>query len=84
MDQKGALLSWKLSLAETLSFGITIAVFVYFITSNFQSKEDGHKLEQRIENVERDLASLRTGVNQIAVDVSYIRAKVEIINIKTK
>ncbi len=73
MDQKGTILNWKLSLAETLSFGITIAVLVYFITNNFQSKEDGKKLEDRIQNVERDLASLRSGVNQIAVDVSFIR-----------
>lgn len=73
MEQKGTFLSWKLSLAETLSFGITIAFLVFFITNNFQSKEDGKKLEERIQNVERDLASLRTGVNQIAVDVSFIR-----------
>jgi hypothetical protein len=73
MEQSGSLLRWKLSLAETLSFGFTIAIFVYFVTSNFQSKEDGKKLEDRIQNVERDLASLRSGVNQIAVDVSFIR-----------
>lgn len=73
MDQKGNILNWKLSLAETLSFGITIAVLVFFITNNFQSKEEGAKLENRIQNVERDLASLRSGVNQIAVDVSFIR-----------
>ncbi|MBY0413707.1 MAG: hypothetical protein K2Q18_06060 [Bdellovibrionales bacterium] len=73
MEQKGSLLNWKLSLIETLGFGMTVASLVYFLTDNFQSKEEGKKLENRIENVERDLASLRSGVNQIAVDVSFIR-----------
>lgn len=84
MEQKGTLLQWKLSLAETLSFGLTLAVFVYFVTSNFQSKDDARKLEQRIEGVERDLANLRAGVNQIAVDVSYIRGLLTGENTKKK
>lgn len=73
MEQKGSLLNWKLSLIETLGFGMTVASLVYFLTSNFQSKEDALKLENRVENVEKDLASLKIGVNQIAVDVSFIR-----------
>lgn len=76
MEQRGSLLQWKLSLAETLSFGVTLVVFVYFITTNFQSKDEAEKLEKRIENVERDIANLRIGVNQIAVDVSFIRGVV--------
>ena len=73
MEQKGSLLNWKLSLIETLGFGMTVASLVYFLTSNFQSKGDALKLENRVENVEKDLASLKIGVNQIAVDVSFIR-----------
>lgn len=73
MEQRGEFLKWKLTLAETLSFGTVIAVFVYFATVNFQSKDDARKMESRIENVERDISNLRSGVNQIAVDVSYIR-----------
>ncbi len=73
MEQRGALLNWKLSLAETLSFGIAVATLVYFMTANFQSKDEAKKLEERIQNVERDLSSLRIGMNQIAIDVSFIR-----------
>ena len=46
METRGTLLSWKLSLAETLSFGISVALLVWFITTNFQSKEDGKVLEK--------------------------------------
>lgn len=77
MEQKGSILSWKLSLAETISFGITLTILVYFITANFQSKEDGLVLEKRIERVENELSTLRTSVNQISVDTSYIRGRLE-------
>jgi uncharacterized protein YpmS len=73
MEQKGSLLSWKLSLAETISFGVTLTVFVYFITTNFQSKEDGYKLEKRIDRLENEISTIKNGVNSIAVDTSYIK-----------
>lgn len=77
METKGALMNWKLSLAETLSFGITIAILVYFITNNFQSKDDATKLEKRIEKVENELSALRTTLTQISSDISYIRGRLE-------
>lgn len=81
MDQRGTLLSWKLTLAETLgacgTVGAFVSVIMIFANNSFQSKEDASKMYQRIEKVETELSSLKNGVNQIAVDVSYIRGKLE-------
>lgn len=77
MEQKGTLLQWRLSLAETLSFGVTIAVLVYFITDKFQSKEDAMKLERRVEKVEAEISQVKEGINAISKDVSYIRGRLE-------
>ena len=77
MEQKGTLLQWRLSLAETLSFGITIAVLVYFVTDKFQSKEDAQKLERRVEKVETEISQVKEGINLISKDVSYIRGRLE-------
>lgn len=71
------MLAWKLSLAETLSFGITVAALVIFATSNFQSKEDGYKLEKRIDRLENELSNMRTILNQISSDLAYIRGRLE-------
>lgn len=77
MEQRGNLLSWKLSLAETLSFGVTIAALVVFATSTFQSKEDGYKLEKRIDRLEVELSNMRTILTQISSDLAYIRGRLE-------
>lgn len=77
MDQKGPLLQWKLSLAETLSFGITVAFFVWFVTEKFQSKEEAFKLERRVEKVEADISLVKEGISAISKDVSYIRGRLE-------
>jgi len=77
MEQKGSLLKWQLTLAETLSFGITIAVFVYFITNNFVSVTEGVALKLRVEKVETDVTLLRNSLAQIGSDISYIRGRLE-------
>jgi membrane protein insertase Oxa1/YidC/SpoIIIJ len=77
MNQTGSLLKWQLTLAETLSFGITIAVFVYFITNNFVSVGDGVLLKQRVDRVESELSNLRNSLAQIGSDISYIRGRLE-------
>lgn len=77
MEQKGTVLSWKLSLAETLSFGATIAVLVFFITNNFQSKEDGKVLEKRIERVENELSGMKETLSEINSGISYIKGRLE-------
>lgn len=77
MEQKGTVLSWKLSLAETLSFGATIAVLVFFITNNFQSKDDGIILEKRIERVENELSGMKETLSEINSGISYIKGRLE-------
>lgn len=77
MDHKGPLLQWRLSLAETLSFGMTVAMLVYFITEKFQSKEDATKLERRVEKVETEISQVKEGITAISKDVSYIRGRLE-------
>ncbi len=77
MEQRGTVLSWKLSLAETLSFGATIAILVFFITNNFQSKEDGKTLEKRIERVESELSGMKETLSEINSGISYIKGRLE-------
>lgn len=77
MDQTGNLLKWKLTFAETLAFGVTVAVLVTWLSTNYQSKTDAHKLETRIERVELEMSQMREGINNISRDVSYIRGRLE-------
>lgn len=78
MDQnKGSILSWRLSLAETLAFGATVATLVLWLSEKFLLKEDGNKLETRVAAIEGEISQLKTGMGQIAVDVSYIRGRLE-------
>jgi hypothetical protein len=77
MDQKGSITHWRLSLAESLSLAATVAILTLWLTTKFQSKEDAEKLEARVGAVETELTNLRAGMNSIAVDVSYIRGKLE-------
>ena len=77
METKGTLLSWKLSLAETLSFGISVALLVWFVTTNFQSKEDGRVLEKRIERVENELSGMKETLSEINSGISYIKGRLE-------
>lgn len=77
MEQRGSFLKWNLSLAETLAFGMTVAMLVYFVTDKFQSKEDAYKLERRVEKVEAEISQVKEGINSISKDVSYIRGRIE-------
>lgn len=77
MEQVGTLLKWKLTLAETLAFGVTVAVMVVWLSTNYQSKAEALKLENRIERVELEMSQMREGINKISTDVSYIRGRLE-------
>lgn len=77
MEQKGSILNWRLSLAESLALAATVATLTLWITTRFQSKEEALKLEQRVIAVEAEISSLRSSMNSIAVDVSYIRGRLE-------
>jgi len=77
MEQTGTLLKWKLTLAETLAFGVTVAVMVVWLSTNYQSKAEALKLENRIERVELEMSQMREGISNISKDVSYIRGRLE-------
>lgn len=77
MTQHGSLLSWKLSLAETLAFGVTIITVVLWLSDRFLSKEDGSKLEGRVAAIESEISQIKSGMSNIAIDVSYIRGRIE-------
>jgi hypothetical protein len=92
MDEKGSIMKWKLSLAEALSFGMTIAILVWsiswFMSDRFISKNDAVKIDSKVDGVEKglgervtkveaEISQLRASMSQIAVDVSYIRGRLE-------
>lgn len=66
-------------LAVSMAIGI-----VLWAGGEFQSKEDARRQDAEISVMKQDISALRSGMGQVAVDVSYIRAKVEIIGTKNK
>lgn len=84
MEQTGNLLKWKLTLAETLAFGVSLTVIVTWMSANYQSKLEASKLEARIERVETEMSQMREGIHNISKDVSYIRGKIENANFKER
>lgn len=76
-NQGHDLLKWRLTLAETLAFGVTVATLVLWLSDKFQSKDEGFKIEKRVENLEIKISNLSDGINSIAKDLSYIRGRLE-------
>lgn len=76
-----SILKWRLTLAETLAFGVTIVSVTLFMVQNFQSKEDAEAwkiaIESRISSLESKMDSFQESQSKIAVDVSYIRGRLE-------
>lgn len=77
MEMKQPLLSWKLSLAETLAFGCTVAAVVAFSFGNFTSKSEAQALEKRIENLERQLGLMKDDLSHIRATTEYIKGRLE-------
>ena len=83
MEKSGS--QFKFGLVEIVGFGITIASvttsIILWSTSNFQSKEDAKdfkvSVENRVNKVEADIQAMRTSTQQISIDVSYIRGRLE-------
>ena len=71
------LLSWKLSIAETLAFGCTVAAIVAFSFTSFSSKSEAQALEKRIESLERQMYYMRDDLTAIRVSVEYVRGRME-------
>lgn len=84
MEHKGSLLSWRLSLAESLAMAAVVASVTLWMTTKFQSKEDAAKQDTRISAVESEQSNLRSSINSIAVDISYVRGKIENADLKSR
>jgi hypothetical protein len=80
-----SVIGWRFNLGETLGFGFSLASVAVAITlwsvTNFQSKvdaaEEKHSMEKRIEAVEIQMVLVRSSVDSVAKDVSYIRGRLE-------
>lgn len=74
-------MKWNMSLAETLAFGMTVAVFVVWALSFFQTKDDAKEwksnVEVRMGKIESEVSSMRGSMEIIGRDVSYIRGRIE-------
>lgn len=75
------MLKWKLSLAETLAFGSTVAVVMVFAFSNFSSKTESQAIERRVENLERQMGSMRDDISAIRASTEYVKGRIESSNI---
>lgn len=84
MEQRGPMLQWKLSLAETLAFTSTVAALVFIAMTKFQTKDDAAVSERRIERLENEISAVKVGVAQVAVDVSFIRGVITVQTPKSK
>jgi len=75
------ILDWRFSVTETAGL-ISIAVAVVLWSVNtFQTKLDADRQKQetveRMESLEDEVQTMRSGVDQIGRDVSYIRGFLE-------
>lgn len=77
MTEQRPMLRWKLSLAETLAFGSTVAIIIVFAFSNFSSKTESQAIERRVENLERQMSSMKDDLSTIKSSVEYIRGRLE-------
>jgi len=74
-------MKWRLSLAETLAFGSTVAVLTFWISSTFYTKTEQLSwkadIEGRIQSIETKIGSIENNVTGIRADVAYIRGRLE-------
>lgn len=77
MSSDRGMLSWKLSLAETLAFGSTVAIVIIFAFGNFTSRSEARVLEKRIESLERQMGLMKDDLSHIRATVEYIKGRLE-------
>lgn len=71
------ILGWKLSLAETLAFGCTVASVLIFTFGNFTSRSEAQALEKRIESLERQMHLMKDDISAIRASTEYIKGRLE-------
>jgi vacuolar-type H+-ATPase subunit I/STV1 len=85
MDTRGKFIEWRFSPVETIGAAFSLASVCVGITlwsvSTFQSKQDAQEvkthLERRIENIEAQMNTIRTSLEHVARDISYVRGRLE-------
>lgn len=72
---------WKLSLAETLAFGCTVAALTLWAVDRFQTQADASEvresIERRISVLQERQDRVESFIHEIGKDVSYIRGRLE-------
>lgn len=71
------LLAWRLSLAEALAFGSTVAIIIAFAFGNFPSRSEALAMEKRVDALERQMGSMKDDLSEIKSGVSFIRGRLE-------
>lgn len=81
MREGTEILKWKMSLAETLAFGVTVAALVLWAVDRFQTRVDASEVkvafERKLELIETNQSDTQKSLSQMASDVSYIRGRLE-------
>ena len=89
MDASGKFIEWRFNAIETLGFGLSLTAMAVTITlwsvNTFQSKEDAKLLKEEINTkivvIETQVNTMRSSIEGVAKDVSYIRGRLEPNNI---
>lgn len=72
---------WRMSIVETIAIASALVGVTVWVTMTFQSKLDAtqhqNAIDTRFSVMQAEITSLNTSTNQIAVDVSYIRGRLE-------
>ena len=86
MDGKASKVDgWRFNIIETVGFGFSLASVAVAITlwsmSNFQSRAEAEEAkrvtEAKISNLEAQMSQIRSNMDTISRDVSYIRGRLE-------
>lgn len=85
METRDKVLEWRFTTLETLGAALSLASLAVGITlwsiATFQSRveaiETKRELSMRIDSVEMQVQTVRTSMEGVAKDVSYIRGRLE-------
>lgn len=77
MTKDAPVLGWKLSLAETLAFGSTVAIIIVFAFGNFTSRTEAQAIEKRVEILERQIHSMKDDLSAIRASTEYVKGRIE-------
>ena len=80
-DKSTSFMNWRLSLAETISAIFAVVIITIWFLNTFQSKNDAstdkNAIDVRVGKVETEMGNMRTSMEVIGRDTSYIRGRLE-------